>query len=110
MPEPGHVTRNRELWTTKNAEYTDPDALRAWLDPEFKWGVFGVPQHELGVLGDVAGLDVVELGCGTAFESARLVGVRAPAGAERHAYYSDHDPEWARNWPMEEIWVARKTG
>jgi len=253
LSEPDYVARNRELWTTKNAEYTDPDALRAWSDPEFKWGVFGVPEHELGVLGDIAGLDVIELGCGTAFESARLarlgarpvgvdvtpaqlatarrcmhetgiefplveasaedvplpdesfdlafsghgasnwadpyrwipeaarllrpggrlvfihgtpiaflcypdvgdvttelqrpyfgmhrfewtpetgvefqltygdwidvlrgagleierlIEVRAPAGAERHEYYSDHDPAWARNWPMEEIWVARKT-
>ena len=28
MSEPDHVARNRELWTAKNAEYTDPDALR----------------------------------------------------------------------------------
>ena len=35
-----------------------------------QWGVFGIP--EFGVLGDVAGLDVVELGCGTAYFSAKL--------------------------------------
>ena len=22
----------------------------------------------------------------------------------------DHDPEWSRSWPSEEIWIARKTG
>ena len=34
--------------------------------------MFGVPERELGVLGDVAGLDVIELGCGTAYFSAWL--------------------------------------
>ena len=36
------------------------------------WGVFGVPESSLGTLGDVDGLDVVELGCGTAYVSAWL--------------------------------------
>jgi SAM-dependent methyltransferase len=246
--------RNRELWTRKNAEFTDGDARRAWAVEEMFWGVFGIPDTELRVLGDIDGLDVVELGCGTAYVSARLarlgarpVGVdptpaqletarrcmaetgiefplveaaaesvpladesfdlaisehgastwadpyrwipeaarllrrggrlvflhgtpfvyphypdvgdasrelqrpyfgmhrfqwtpddgiefqltyggwidvlrgaglaierlvelQAPVGASRHEYYSDHDPEWATSWPVEEIWVARKTG
>ena len=32
--------------------------------------MFGNPETEVGVLGDLAGLDVVELGCGTAYFSA----------------------------------------
>ena len=37
------------------------------------WGVFGVREDAIGSpLGDVAGLDVVELGCGTAYFSAQL--------------------------------------
>lgn len=245
---------NRELWTQKNAEYTDGSALRAWRNPEITWGVFGAPERDVGALGEVSGLDVIELGCGTAYFSARLarrgarpVGVdvtpaqletarrcmvetgiefplveasaedvplpdasfdlafsehgastwcdpyrwipeaarllrpegrlvflhgtpltyvcypdegtitktlqrpyfgmhrfvwpgedgaefqvahgewidilrtsgfgidrlielQAPEGATRHRYYSDMDPEWGRNWPAEEIWIARKTG
>jgi SAM-dependent methyltransferase len=245
--------RNREVWTRKNAEYTGDSALRSWAKEGITWGVFGVPEEEIAVLGDVNGLDVVELGCGTAYFSARLarrgarpVGVdvtpaqletarrcmaetgiefplveasaedvpladssfdlafsehgasawcdpyrwipeaarllrpggrlvflhttpfvyphfpdvgdpsrelqrpyfgmhrvqwtpddgiefqltyggwidvlrgagfeierlvelQAPANAERHPYYSDWDPEWSRNWPSEEIWVARKS-
>ena len=31
-----------------------------------------MPEREVGVLGDVAGLDVIELGCGTAYFSAWL--------------------------------------
>ena len=42
------------------------------------------------------------------FEVERLVELQAPADAKRHPYYSDIPPEWARQWPGEEIWVARK--
>ena len=46
-------------------------ALR-WAEEEITWGVFSVPEASLGTLGDVDGLDVVELGCGTAYVSAWL--------------------------------------
>ena len=72
MSEPDYVARNRELWTESNAEYTGSAAKRAWAEEEFTWGIFAHPERELGVLGDVAGLDVVELGCGTAYFSAWL--------------------------------------
>ncbi len=72
MSEPDYVARNRELWTTTNAEYTGPAAARSWAREELTWGIFGTPEGEVGVLGDVAGLDVVELGCGTAYLSAWL--------------------------------------
>jgi SAM-dependent methyltransferase len=72
MPDHDYVAQNRELWTTSNAEYTDEQANRAWRADEITWGVFGVPEAEVGVLGDVDGLDVIELGCGTAYVSAWL--------------------------------------
>jgi SAM-dependent methyltransferase len=62
----------RELWTQVNAEYAADHAVRAWAAVDITWGVFNVPEQQLGVLGDVAGLDVVELGCGTAYFSAWL--------------------------------------
>jgi hypothetical protein len=46
----------------------------------------------------------------TGFEVENLVEVYAPPGATRHEYYSYTDPEWARNWPAEEIWAAGKAG
>jgi SAM-dependent methyltransferase len=64
--------RNREIWTQENAEYTGPKALDAWRQEEIRWGVFQVPESEVGALPDVAGKDVVELGCGTAYFSAWL--------------------------------------
>jgi ubiquinone/menaquinone biosynthesis C-methylase UbiE len=42
------------------------------------------------------------------FEIERLVEVQAPAGAETHPYYDYVTADWARKWPAEEIWVARK--
>ena len=73
MPDAGaDAPRNRALWTVVNAQFTDEDAHRAWAAEELTWGLFGVPERDLGVLGDVADLDVIELGCGTAYLSAQL--------------------------------------
>ena len=66
------VAANVAAWTRRNAEYTDAASAKAWLREEISWGMFHVPESELGILGDVAGLDVVELGCGTAYFSAWL--------------------------------------
>jgi SAM-dependent methyltransferase len=245
-------SENVRVWTKANAAYTDESAVEAWARDEITWGVWGIRESDLDLLGDVDGLDVVELGCGTAYFSAwlarrgarvvgvdptpaqlatarrlqaetgldfplveafaeelplpdasfdlavsehgaatwadpyrwipeaarilrpggrlvfmqttplaticfpdegalstelqrpyfglhrirwpgedgiefqlphgtridllcrsgfeidRLVEVKAPADAQRHPYYSDFDPDWARRWPAEEIWVARK--
>jgi SAM-dependent methyltransferase len=66
------IAANRELWTRSNAEYTDAAAAKAWAQDEITWGMWGVPERELQLLGDVAGKDVLELGCGTAYFSAWL--------------------------------------
>jgi SAM-dependent methyltransferase len=64
--------RNRDVWTTVNAEYTDGRAREDWSATEITWGVFGVPEASVDTLGEVRDLDVVELGCGTAYVSAWL--------------------------------------
>jgi SAM-dependent methyltransferase len=74
--------RNRATWTKANAEYTDRSALDSWRG-EPHWGIWQIPDAELGVFGDVAGLDVVELGCGTAYVSAWLARAGArPVGVD----------------------------
>jgi SAM-dependent methyltransferase len=76
------AARNRELWTKSNADYTDRQARVRWAG-EPAWGMWDIPETELGVLGDVAGLDVVELGCGTAYLSAWLARAGArPVGVD----------------------------
>jgi SAM-dependent methyltransferase len=69
---PDYVQQNVANWTRANKEYTDASAARAWAQEEILWGVFETPESQLNVLGDVHGLDVVELGCGTAYFSAWL--------------------------------------
>jgi SAM-dependent methyltransferase len=67
-----YLERNRAVWTKANAEYTDARAREAWSQDEIDWGMFDVSESELGVLGDVSGKDVIELGCGTAYFGAWL--------------------------------------
>ena len=64
--------RNRVSWTKVNTEFTDQQASIDWAAVEITWGVFGIPETSINTLGDVNGLDVVELGCGTAYVSAWL--------------------------------------
>lgn len=66
------AARNAAQWARANAEYTGARALEAWREAEITWGIWHVPESELRVLGDVAGLDVIELGCGTAYFPAWL--------------------------------------
>jgi SAM-dependent methyltransferase len=72
MSSSDYVGQNVAHWTRINAEYTDGSAAAAWAEEEIRWGVFRTPESELNILGDVSGLDIVELGCGTAYFSAWL--------------------------------------
>jgi SAM-dependent methyltransferase len=77
------AARNRELWTKANAEYTAAQAVEKWAATEIRWGLWDVPDSELGVLGEVSGLDIVELGCGTAYMSAVFARLGArPVGVD----------------------------
>lgn len=86
MPDDA-TARNRELWAAVNQRFTDADADRRWDDHEIVWGLFRRPEAELQVLGDIAGLDVCEVGSGTAFFGAAL----ARAGASVVAVDLSHD-------------------
>ena len=65
------MSSNIEHWTRANSEF-DAEAAKRWAETEVSWGLWRTPEAETGVLGDVSGLDVVELGCGTAYFSAWL--------------------------------------
>jgi SAM-dependent methyltransferase len=66
-----HVMSNRVMWDKAAVEYEEP-GRRAWADNDPAWGIWHVPESELNVLPDVRDLDVVELGCGTAYVSSWL--------------------------------------
>ena len=44
---------NRELWTILNRRFTDAAADGMWTKPDVVWGLFGVPERDLGILGNV---------------------------------------------------------
>jgi SAM-dependent methyltransferase len=72
-PAEDTVAINRAVWTEMNARYTDARAIAAWQEPEIAWGNWQIPESQVRVLpASLAGLDVVELGCGTAYFSAWL--------------------------------------
>ena len=80
---PDYAVVNRDNWTKANAEYTDRRAHDAWSEEEITWGMAQAREADVQALPDVAGKDIVELGCGTAYfgawlkkrGAARVVGV-----------------------------------
>jgi len=66
-----HVERNRTVWTEFAPEFAEW-APRAWASDDFTWGVWNVSEAELRALPEVAGMDTIELGCGTGYISAWL--------------------------------------
>jgi len=66
------LAHHRALWAEVNRVHTDAQARELWATDTFGWGLFRRPEAEIGALGEVAGLDVVELGCGTAYVGAWL--------------------------------------
>ena len=71
MSHPDHVRQNKASWEAEAANYVEP-AKRDWARDDIRWGMYGVPEAQIGALPDVNGMDVVELGCGTAYFSAWL--------------------------------------
>ena len=69
---PEYVQRNRAAWDRWAAGFAEW-APRAWAQDEPSWGTFSVPDSKIGALPrSVDGMDVIELGCGTAYVSAWL--------------------------------------
>ncbi len=81
------IALNRALWAVMNERFTDAAADDMWARQQAVWGLFAIPEADLGVLGDVHGLDVVELACGTAYFSAWLT----RAGARTVAVDVSHE-------------------
>lgn len=61
-----HAERNRRAWDGYSDEYQREHGDQLKASGGDAWGVWQIPESELQVLGDVAGKDVLELGCGAA--------------------------------------------
>jgi SAM-dependent methyltransferase len=67
-----YATRNRQVWDRDAAEYQITHGGQLAESGGAAWGVWQIPESDLQVLGKVAGLDVLELGCGAAQWSIAL--------------------------------------
>ena len=91
MPLSEHARKNRDYWDRTSDDYQARN--REFIGrPEPRWGVWQLPESELGILGDVQGKDVLELGCGAAQwaillarRGARVVGLDNSARQLEHA-------------------------
>src|SRR5438067_983222 len=86
-----HERHNRDFWDRDADAYQElhGDTLH---DVPRAWGAWRIPEQEVGALGDVDALDVLELGCGAAQWSVALaeegghpVGLDLSASQLRHA-------------------------
>ncbi len=75
------AARNRRLWDERSAAYQAEHGAQLAASGGAAWGVWQIPESEVGALGDVSGRDVLELGCGAAQWSIALAraGARATA-------------------------------
>lgn len=69
QPLPEDAANNRQIWDDRHSAWFGSRAAQQW-QAEPHWGIWAVPETELAVLPDVNGLDVIDLGCGTAYIGA----------------------------------------
>jgi SAM-dependent methyltransferase len=66
-----HAARNRAFWNELSDRYQAEQGPQLAIHGA-AWGVWQIPEEELRILGDVAGRDILELGCGAAQWSISL--------------------------------------
>jgi SAM-dependent methyltransferase len=64
-----HIAINRASWGLEAKNFVET-GLHNWEQDEPIWGVYSVPESEVGMLPEVKDRDVLEAGCGTAYVSA----------------------------------------
>jgi SAM-dependent methyltransferase len=67
MAGDAHVRSNRRRWNQDADDYqrrNAPQIGQQAFTGDIAWGIWGIPESRLNMLGDVAGKDVLELGCG----------------------------------------------
>lgn len=87
-----HVLKNRDAWNKSSDEYERDHAHVLTGEHAMAWGNWRIPEAQLHILGEVAGKDILELGCGAARWSislaqngARTVGLDISSRQLQHA-------------------------
>jgi ubiquinone/menaquinone biosynthesis C-methylase UbiE len=87
-----HACKNRAMWEASSDEYEQQHELALAGENTLAWGLWRIPETELHILGEVAGKDILEFGCGAARWSialaergARLVGLDVSSRQLQHA-------------------------
>ncbi len=80
------------------------------LRPQFGMFRLDWPENEGAVEFHLPHGELIDLLRANGLEIERLVELQAPEGASTHWFYEYVTVDWGRQWPAEEIWVARKTG
>jgi SAM-dependent methyltransferase len=75
---PDYALRNCAYWSGRGRDQEEW-GRKQWTSEDIRWGLFGVPEDEIKVLPGLYEMDVIELGCGTAYFSAWMArrGARA---------------------------------
>lgn len=93
-PLTDHAALNRRVWDAQSDDYQARHGGQLEDSGGTAWGVWQIPESELRVLGYVAGLDVLELGCGAAQWSIALAVQEArPTGLDNSARQLEHARE-----------------
>ncbi len=94
VEQPGtapHEVRNRTYWDGYSDEYQDTHGKDLADSGGLAWGTSQIPEDELQVLGEIAGKDILEFGCGAAQWSIALAGLGArPVGLDMSGRQLDH--------------------
>lgn len=78
-----HEARNRAMWDDYSDEYQAKHGDDLAASGGYAWGTTQIPESELRVLGDVAGREILEFGCGAAQWSIALARLGArPVGLD----------------------------
>ena len=86
-----HEAQNRASWNADSDDYQARHGEQLAASTGLAWGVMQIPEAELRVLGDVAGKDILELGCGAAQWSIALTRLGArPVGIDLSERQLEH--------------------
>jgi SAM-dependent methyltransferase len=98
MPADPPIQKNRSHWNASSVEYQRAHGPTLEQRP-LAWGVWRIPESQLGVLGEVRGRDVLEFGCGAAQwtlalqrSGTRAVGVDLSEEQLAHARRRSREP------------------